>query len=99
MCEIKRKDLQVQGGAISLGFDNIFESLNSLECILQDIERLIFIPRPVDCDSEKIKSSEEIVTVSMQLGRVNEKIRGLTRKTVEISEAIGSQLDSKIRLV
>jgi hypothetical protein len=88
-----------QQGAISHGVSTIFNDLTDLRRILNDIEDLVFIPRPVSPSAETSAPVNEIVTVINELGRVHNRIQDLITKSHEIREAIGSQLDSKTRLV
>jgi hypothetical protein len=95
------KGQEYQPGMIGQKLGNVFEDLSELAYLLSEIENLVFIPRPVECDASPNKAEpvNEIVTVSGKLDSIHARLQELRSRTGEVSEALGSQLDPKTRLV
>ena len=86
-------------GEVSNNFRAINESLNEFGRIINDIDDLVFTPRPAVPEKDARCDEGEVATVNQRLNDIHIRIRRFNEMAAEIRDALGSQLDSETRLV
>jgi hypothetical protein len=97
-CSVKCQEVN-STGAISKGFMAIYDNLENLRIVSENIGKLVFVSRPEEVSRSVCAAVNEITTVANEIDLINGKIRLLTDSLNDIFSAMNGQLDSKIKLV
>ena len=85
-------------GEISQNINLDNRALSERDNVLEEIDQLVSFPTPATC-CDMGQTEPSTVTVSRRILEIHGHIDVLLNKAIQIREALGSQLDSELRLV